>query len=141
MKDVVLFPYVILPLFVGRESSIQAVDAALAKDRLLFLAAQKDVQAEVVTPEGIHKTGCIGMIMRMHKLPVPDGRIKILVQGMRRANIEEYVQENPNYYVRTKLIEEPDISDRRVEIEAMMRTIKEVLEKIVSHGKILSQKF
>ncbi len=138
VKDVVLFPYVILPLFVGRETSIQAVEAALAKDRLLFLAAQKDVQAEVVTPEGINEIGCVGMIMRMHKLPVPDGRIKILVQGMRRAKIQEYVQENPNYYVRTKLVEEPDISDRRVEIEAMMRTIKEVLEKIVSHGKILS---
>src|SRR5258708_28837526 len=75
VKDVVLFPSVILPLFVGRESSIQAVDAALAKDRLLFLAAQRDIQAEVVTPEGIHDFGCVGMIMRMHKLPVPDRRI------------------------------------------------------------------
>ncbi|HLG20625.1 MAG TPA: endopeptidase La [Bdellovibrionota bacterium] len=138
VKDVVLFPHVILPLFVGRESSIQAVEAALAKDRLLFLAAQKDIQAEVVTPEGIHPHGCIGMIMRMHKLPVPDGRIKILVQGIRRAKVEEYVQETPHYFVRLKEFPEPDIAKKRIELTAMMRTIKEVLEKIVSHGKILS---
>lgn len=139
VKDVVLFPSVILPLFVGRESSIQAVDAALGKDRLLFLAAQKDVHAEVVTPDGIFDTGCVGMIMRMHKLPVPDGRIKILVQGIRRAKIKEYIQESPNYYVRIERLEEPaDAIKRKVEMEAMMRTVREVLEKIVSHGKILS---
>ncbi|MFH1017844.1 MAG: endopeptidase La [Pseudomonadota bacterium] len=139
VKDVVLFPSVILPLFVGRESSIQAVDMALAKDRLLFLAAQRDLNAEVVTPEGIHKVGCVGMIMRMHKLPVPDGRIKILVQGIRRARVREYVQESPSYMVSVEEIREPVISAaERVELEAMMRTIKEVLEKIVSHGKILS---
>jgi ATP-dependent Lon protease len=139
VKDVVLFPSVILPLFVGRESSIQAVDTALAKDRLLFLAAQKDMQAEVVTPEGIHKVGCVGMIMRMHKLPVPDGRIKVLVQGIRRAKVKDYIQESPNYSVSVEEIREPIVTaTERVELEAMMRTIKEVLEKIVSHGKILS---
>ncbi len=138
VKDVVLFPSVILPLFVGRESSIAAVDAALSKDRLLFLSAQKDTQAEVVTPEGINEVGCVGMIMRMHKLPVPDGRIKILVQGVRRARIEEYVQESPNYHARIKTLEEPDISKKRVELEAMMRTVREVLDKIVSQGKALS---
>lgn len=138
VKDVVMFPSVILPLFVGRESSIQAVDAALSKDRLLFLSAQKDVHAEVVTPEGIYDFGCVGMITRMHKLPVPDGRIKILVQGIRRAKIKEYVQETPNYYVRLDKLEEKPAKDRKVDLEAMVRAIKEVLEKIVSHGKILS---
>ncbi len=138
VKDVVLFPNVILPLFVGRESSIQSVEAALSKDRLIFLAAQKDMHAEAVTPKGIHDFGCVGMIMRMHKLPVPDGRIKILVQGVKRGKIQEYVQESPHYYVRIEKFDEPDVSARRVELEALMRTIKELLEKIVSHGKVLS---
>ena len=75
VKDVVLFPHVILPLFVGRESSIQAVESALAKDRFLFLSAQKDVTLEAVAPEEIHRFGCIGMIMRMHKLPAAQGVI------------------------------------------------------------------
>lgn len=138
VKDVVLFPSVILPLFVGRESSIAAVDAALEKDRLIFLSAQKDGQAEAVTPDGIYETGCVGMIMRMHKLPVPDGRIKILVQGVRRARVEEYLREKPNYFARVKEIPSPDIEAQRVELEAMMRSVREVLEKIVAHGKILS---
>ena len=138
VKDVVLFPSVILPLFVGRESSIQAVDAALSKDRLLFLSSQKDAQAEVVTPDGIYDVGCVGMIMRMHKLPVPDGRIKILVQGVKRARKVDIVKDQPNYYAKVDQIIEPDIGEKRVELEAMTRTVKEVLEKIVSHGKILS---
>ncbi|MCB0308738.1 MAG: endopeptidase La [Bdellovibrionales bacterium] len=138
LKDVVLFPSVNLPLFVGRESSIQALEAALAKDRLLFLSAQKDPHAEVVTPEGLHDVGCVGVIMRMHKLPPPDGRIRILVKGVRRAMIKEIVQERPNYYARIEPLVEIPLGERKVELEAMMRTVKEMLEKIASHGKNIS---
>jgi len=138
VKDVVLFPSVILPLFVGRDSSIQAVNHALEHDRLIFLSAQKDGEANDVDPEGIHKNGCVGIIMRMHKLPVPDGRIKILVQGVRRATIQEFTKTSPNFFVKIKEVPSPDIEPERVELEAMMRSVREVLEKIVSHGKILS---
>ncbi|HMQ11267.1 MAG TPA: endopeptidase La [Oligoflexia bacterium] len=138
VKDVVLFPSVILPLFVGRESSIQAVEAALSKDRLLFLSSQKDPSAEVVTADGVYQMGCVGMIMRMHKLPVPDGRIKILVQGVRRAMIKKVVKETPNFYAKIEPIPLPNVEEQRVKLEAMIRTVKELLEKIVSHGKILS---
>lgn len=138
LKDVVLFPSVNLPLFVGRESSIQALEAALAKDRLLVLSAQKDPHAEVVTPEGLHEIGCVGVIMRMHKLPPPDGRIRILVKGIRRASIKEIVQERPNYYARIEPLIEIPVGERKVELEAMMRTVKELLEKIASHGKNIS---
>ena len=138
VKDVVLFPSVILPLFVGRDSSIAAVNAALEKDRLIFLSAQKDGLADVVTPDGIYENGCVGMIMRMHKLPVPDGRIKILVQGVRRAKVKKFLKETPSFYASIEEIKSPDISAQRVELEAMMRSVREILEKIVSHGKILS---
>jgi ATP-dependent Lon protease len=138
VKDVVLFPSVILPLFVGRDSSIQAVNEALEKDRLIFLSAQKDGTADVVDPDGMHEVGCVGVIMRMHKLPVPDGRIKILVQGVRRAKIKEFTQTQPNFWAKVQEIPSPDIEAQRVELEAMMRSVRDVLEKIVSHGKILS---
>lgn len=139
VKDVVLFPSVILPLFVGRDSSIAAVNAALEKDRLIFLSAQKDGTAEVVSPDGIYEYGCVGMIMRMHKLPVPDGRIKILVQGVRRAKIKQFLKETPTFHAAIEEIKSPEITAaQRVELEAMMRSVREILEKIVSHGKILS---
>ena len=138
VKDVVLFPSVILPLFVGRDSSIAAVNSALEKDRLIFLSAQKDGQAEVVSPDGVYEYGCVGMIMRMHKLPVPDGRIKILVQGVRRAKVKKFLKEQPCFFAEIEEIKSPDITAQRVELEAMMRSVREILEKIVSHGKILS---
>lgn len=138
VKDVVLFPSVILPLFVGRDSSIDAVNHALENDRLIFLSAQKDGSADVVDPDGIYEYGCVGVIMRMHKLPVPDGRIKILVQGVRRAKIKKFTKTSPNFFAQVEEIPSPDIEAERVELEAMMRSVREVLEKIVSHGKILS---
>ena len=79
VRDIVVFPYMILPLYVGRESSIKAVEEALSKDRMIFLASQKEVTEENPSFDSIHKTGTVAMIMRMRKLS--DGRIKILIQG------------------------------------------------------------
>src|SRR5512147_2338603 len=95
VRDVVVYPYMILPLFVGREISIAAVDHALAGDRLIFLATQKEVGEEETTPEGIYGFGTIAMIMRMLKLP--DGRVKILVQGLSKGRIMEYLESKPFY--------------------------------------------
>jgi len=78
VRDVVIFPYMILPLFVGREKSIAAVDTALSRDRLIFLATQKELGDEEPEPADIYNVGTVAMIMRMLKLP--DGRVKILVQ-------------------------------------------------------------
>ena len=77
VRDIVVFPYMIIPLFVGRDSSIKSVEESLARsDRLILLASQKDISDEHPSPDGIYKTGTVAMIMRMRKLP--DGRIKIL---------------------------------------------------------------
>jgi len=83
LRDVVVFPHMILPLFVGRERSVAAVEAALAGDRLIFLSSQKDVNQEDPSVEEIYEVGAVAMIMRMLKLP--DGRIKVLVQGNGKA--------------------------------------------------------
>ena len=80
VRDIVIFPYMIIPLFVGRESSIQAVEDSLAKNRLIFLSSQIDLSEETPTENSIYNVGTVAMIMRMRKLA--DGRVKILIQGI-----------------------------------------------------------
>ena len=87
VRDVVVFPYMVLPLFVGRELSIKAIEAALSGDRLIFLTTQKNQDTEQPETQDVHRMGTVGVIMRMLKLP--DELIKILVQGLNKARIEE----------------------------------------------------
>lgn len=137
VRDVVIFPYMILPLFVGRTSSINAVNEALNKDRLMFLSSQKNMDEESPSASGIHKVGCVAMIMRMNKLP-DDGKIKILVQGLMKAEITEFSQEHPNFMVKIKKLIEPEWEGRTLEAEALIRNVKALLEKVISMGKVLS---
>jgi ATP-dependent Lon protease len=137
VRDVVIFPYMILPLFVGRTSSINAVNEALNKDRLMFLASQQDMDQENPSPDSINRVGCVAMIMRMNKLP-EDGKIKILVQGLVKAEITDFVQDSPNYMVKIKKLIEPDWEERALEAEALIRNVKSMLEKVISMGKVLS---
>ena len=116
VRDVVVYPYMILPLFVGREASIRAVNEALAKDRLIFLAAQREIADENPAPESIYPVGTIAMIMRMRKLP--DGRVKILVQGLMKGTAVDFVQEKPFFVAKVKQIKEKIASREQVEVEA-----------------------
>ncbi len=135
VRDIVVFPYMVLPLFVGREMSIKAIEAALAGNRMIFLATQKALDVENPTPDDIHAIGTVGIIMRMLKLP--DERIKILVQGLSKAKISGYIQTDPYYSVRIEKISETKASASTLESEAVMRTVKEQIERIVSLGKVL----
>lgn len=138
VRDIVVFPFMILPLFVGRDSSIKAVEDALARnDRLIFLASQRDSSDEFPQPEGIYKTGTVAMIMRMRKLP--DGRIKILAQGLTKATTKEFLKTEPYYEVNIDKIDDlvPE-NESMVEAEALMRNVRENLEKVISLGKVLS---
>ncbi len=136
VRDVVVYPYMIIPLFVGREISISAVDWALSKDRLIFLATQKDISDEEPEPDSIYTVGTVAMIMRMLKLP--DGRVKILVQGLAKGRIEEFVETKPFFSVRIERIVESAATENTLETEALMRTVKEQLSKIISMGKVIS---
>jgi len=135
VRDIVVFPYMVLPLFVGREMSIKAIEAALAGNRMIFLATQKALYVENPKPEDIHKVGTIGIIMRMLKLP--DERIKILVQGTAKGKVLEYIQTDPYYSVRIAKIVEAKPPAAPLEAEAVMRTVKEQIERIISLGKVL----
>src|SRR5467141_2463965 len=96
LRDIVIYPFMIVPLFVSRERSIRAVDEALGEHRMILLACQKDLDKEEPQQDDLYKIGTVAVIMRMLKLP--DGRIRILVQGISRAKIEsinstgEYLQ-------------------------------------------------
>jgi ATP-dependent Lon protease len=135
VRDIVVFPYMVLPLFVGRDMSIKAIEAALAGNRMIFLATQKALDVENPKPEDIHSVGTVGIIMRMLKLP--DERIKILVQGIAKGKITEYIQTDPYYSVRIDKIPDTKPSATTLESEAVMRTVKEQIERIVSLGKVL----
>jgi ATP-dependent Lon protease len=137
IRDIVVYPFMILPFFVGRDSSIQAVDHALNKsERLILLASQKDMKAEAPTPDEIYETGTIAMIMRMRKLP--DGRVKILVQGLSKARITEFTQEAPYFMCKLAKVTDVAIEENNVAANALMRNIREQLEKVINMGKVLS---
>ncbi len=136
VRDIVIFPYMIIPLFIGRESSIRAVENSLAKNRLIFLSSQMDLNEENPSSKGIYKTGTIAMIVRMRKLA--DGRVKILIQGLTKARLTHYHQTQPFFKVRVEKIDEITNSQTPPEVEKLIRSVKEQLEKVISLGKILS---
>jgi len=136
VRDIVVFPYMILPLFVGRDNSIKAVEEALAGNRIVFLSAQKDVLEEAPGPEQIYSVGTIAMIVRMKKLP--DGRAKVLIQGMSKGKIKSFEQTTPFFKVMVEHLEEPEVEVSSPEVSALLRNVREHLEKIVAMGKLLS---
>jgi len=134
IRDIVVFPYMVLPLFVGREMSIKAIEVALEGNRMIFLTSQKDINVENPSPSDLYSVGTVGVIMRMLKLP--DGRIKILVQGVARAKTVKILQKEPFYQVEIKTF--PDVPvEVNIEIEALMRNVKEQIERLVSFGKVI----
>ena len=136
VRDVVVYPFMILPLFVGREKSIRAVDESLSRDRLILLVAQKDAEAEEPSPEEIHRVGTVAMIMRMLKMA--DGRVKVLVQGVSRARITGFLRRDPFFEVSIAEVPEGEASAAGLEVEALIRSVKEQVQKSVNLGKGLS---
>jgi ATP-dependent Lon protease len=137
LKDVVVFPFIILPLSVSREKSILAVDAALAEQRIIMLVAQRDAANETPKPADLYTVGTVVAIMRMLKLP--DGRIRLLVQGLTRARVDSFLAEEPYLKAKITRLEERDSpKELPPEQEALVRSVKQNLEKSVSLGKNIS---
>ncbi len=137
LKDVVVFPYIILPLSVSREKSINAVDAALAEQRIIMLVAQRDGKNDTPRPSDLYTVGTVAAIMRMLKLP--DGRIRLLVQGLSRARVDSVLAEEPYLKAKITRLEEPQApGELPPEHEALLRSVKQNLEKSVALGKNIS---
>ncbi len=135
VRDIVIFPYMILPLFVGREVSIKAIEHALASNKMVLLITQKDVNVETPATDDLYTMGTAGTILRTLKLP--DGRLKILVQGLAKAKILKFTQTDPFYIGEIEKVVDEKLPELTIEIEALMRSIKEQMDKSVSLGKSL----
>ena len=130
IRDIVIYPYMMLPLFVGRDVSIRAVEESLSRDRLIFLVAQKNSAEETPSAPDINRVGTIASIMRMLKLA--DGRVKILIQGLSKGEIDTYLRERPFFEVKIRKVIEPTVQEVPIEVEALMRTAKEKIEQILN---------
>ena len=130
IRDIVIFPYMMIPLFVGREISINAVNEALARDRHIFLVVQKDATEDDPEAGDLHRVGTVATILRMLKLD--DGRVKILVQGLTKGAVEEVLQEKPFFEARIEKVVEQQVIELSIEVEALMRNVKEKIEQILN---------
>src|SRR5467141_2169803 len=136
LRDIVIFPFMIVPLYVSRDRSIKAVDQALADNRMILLVAQKRQDDEDPGPEDVYSVGTVAL--NMHMLKLPDGRIRVLVQGIGRARIQSFEEGHPHLQARVDPVVEPEVADKGLETEALMRNVKAALEKSANLGKPIS---
>jgi ATP-dependent Lon protease len=136
LRDIVIYPFMIVPLFVSRDRSIKAIDEALSRNRMILLVSQKDLDKEEPTQEDLYKVGTVAVIMRMLKLP--DGRIRILIQGLSRARVESVT--TGGEYVKASLvpIPEPTAPVNSLEVEALVRNVRSLMERAANLGKNIS---
>jgi len=137
LPETVVFPYMIAPLFVNRERSIKAVDQSLAENRMILLVTQKNPAVDDPKPSDLHDFGTVSVIMRMLKLP--DGRVRILVQGFSRAKVEYFDETQPYLVAKVRPKAEVEMVAESVQMEALIRNVKTAVEKAVALGKNLSQ--
>jgi len=133
LRDIVIFPYMIVPLYVNRKNSVEAVDFALSQNRMILLATQKNAQMEEPQEDDIYKVGTVGLIMRMLKLP--DGRLRILVQGIMRARVDGFQSTDPFVMARLAPMREAEAKSSNLKTEALVRNVKKAVENATSLGK------
>ncbi len=131
LRDIIVFPHMVSQLFVGRERSISALDAAMTRDKDIFLAAQKNAKTNEPSPEDIFQVGTLGTVMQLLRLP--DGTVKVLVEGKRRARIKRFAQTDEHFLVEVE--EVPEVTAKGVEIEALMRSVQAAFEMYVKLNK------
>ncbi len=136
LKDVVIFPYIIFPLSISRDKSALAVDRALADNRMIMLVTQKNGDRAEPGEADFHDLGTAALIMRMLKLP--DGRVRILVQGLARARVEHFSRFEPYLQAKISKVEELPAERPPLEIEALTRSVKDSLDQVVGLGKNIS---
>ena len=134
LRDIVVFPYMIVPLFVGREKSIAALEEVMRCDKQILLVAQKNASDDEPTPDGIYSMGTLASVLQLLKLP--DGTVKVLVEGTVRANIRRYV-DNENYF-EAEIERVDETVGAEEEIEALARSVVSQFESYVKLNKKIS---
>ncbi len=136
LRDVVVFPHMIVPLFVGREKSVSALESAMKYEKGIFMSAQKSAQKDDPKEEDIYNVGTVGVIIQLLRLP--DNTVKVLVEGKKRARIKSYVPNEEFYVVEIEEIEEEN-GQRTSKVEAIMRSVLETFESYAKISKKIPQ--
>ena len=131
LRDIIVFPHMVVPLFVGREKSIAALEEAMRHDKDILLAAQKKAKTNEPLPEDIFTIGTLGTIIQLLRLP--DGTVKVLVEGKRRAKIRRFVSHEQFFLTEVEEVEE--VAERSVELEALVRSVQSTFEAYVKLNK------
>src|SRR3954454_11079882 len=136
LRDIVIYPFMIVPLFVSRDRSIRAVEEALSKDRMILLVSQRDVNKEEPERDDLYNTGTVAIIMRMLKLP--DGRIRILIQGLSRCRVDKINPKGRWVKGSVTQIQEPMAIENTLEVEALIRNVRSSMDRAAGLGKNIS---
>jgi ATP-dependent Lon protease len=131
LRDIIVFPHMVVPLFVGRQKSIKALEEAMNKQKFILLAAQKDAKTNDPGEEDIYRVGTLGSVVQLLRLP--DGTVKVLVEGKKRARIQSYVDHPEFFLVEVEEIEEAPA--KGTEIEALLRSVSSTFENYVKLNK------
>ena len=131
LRDIIVFPHMVVPLFVGRQRSIKALEEATQKQSLIFLSSQKDAKTNDPNEDDIYKIGTLGSVVQMLKLP--DGTVKVLIEGKRRARVAKFVA-NPEFFL-VDIEEASEVVERNTEIEALVREVHSTFENYVKLKK------
>jgi len=131
LRDIVVFPHMVVPLFVGRAKSIRALEEATSSDRQLLLAAQREATDDDPGEEDVYRVGTLGTIIQILRLP--DGTVKVLVEGKSRARIKRFLQSEPHFACEVEVMSEPE--EKNVELQALVRSLHTAFEKYVKLNK------
>jgi len=131
LRDLIIFPNLVVPLFVGRERSINALEVAMRENHMVVLVTQKDVEVQNPTSSDLYQVGSVATVMQ--ELKLPDGTAKALVEGMTRVKIKKFLQTDPYFKVEIEVVEEPVEKD--IETEALMRNLISQFEECARLGK------
>ncbi|WP_338011309.1 endopeptidase La [Legionella nautarum] len=133
LRDVVVYPHMVIPLFVGREKSIKALEAAMVDNKQIFLVAQRKSSNDDPSSEDVFNIGTVSSVLQLLKLP--DGTVKVLVEGEQRAKVIQYTQENGFLEAHLEPIEEVSTSLKEQEIEILMRSLMSQFEQYIKLNK------
>ena len=133
LRDVVVYPHMVIPLFVGREKSIQALERAMGDDKKIFLVAQKDAGQDDPSPDDIYRIGTVSTILQLLKLP--DGTVKVLVEGGERARVEAFVDDDDFFGAELTVLDAPEEDGDERELEVLTRSVLAQFEQYVKLNK------
>jgi ATP-dependent Lon protease len=135
LRDMIIFPNLVVPLFVGRNRSIAALEAAMKEEHLVALVTQREAETQEPEPRDLYLVGTVATIMQ--ELKIPDGTAKALVEGLVRIKVTEFLQTEPYFRVKVHILEEKE--EKTVRVEALMRNLVSQFEKAASLGKPIPQ--